>query len=87
MGHLMEIVAKALESSELRSLGEKYAEIYYEDDEPITAENGVEAPIDPATGQPVKAATFGELRRWVMDRFLEKSDVLLTTASAEQPSN
>ncbi len=87
MGHLMEIVAKALENSELRSLGEKYAEIYYEDDEPITAETGVQAPIDPQTGQPVKAATFGELRRWVLDRFLEKSDVLLTTASAEQPSN
>ena len=83
----MEIVSKALDSSDLRSLGEKYSELYYEDDEAITAETGVQVPVDPATGQPVKVSTFGDLRRWVMDRFLEKSDVLLTTASAEKPSN
>ena len=86
-GQLMEVVANALGDSTLKGLGEKYSEIYYDDDELIEADSHVQVPVDPASGQPVKASTYGELRRWVMARFLEKSDLLLTTAGVEQPSN
>jgi hypothetical protein len=86
-GQLMDVVATALGDSTLKSLGEKYSEIYYDDEEPIAEDSHVQIPVDPATGRPIKASNYGQVRAWVMARFTEKSEVLLTTAAGEQPSN
>ena len=83
---MMYAIAKALDSDLLEGLTEKYIEVYWEDDEKIESEHHYEVPVDPATGQPVKATTYGELRGWMVARFLEKSDALLTTGGREQPS-